>query len=121
MLCVGTDFALGGFHMITDAARRDAVRGRLREPGRDVVELSAHQIGEFAGNAIELAGSHGRVLALSARAAASLTAAQRATIERSATLLPLAVPTIELAGGSVRCMLAGVHLARRGTAALRPH
>jgi hypothetical protein len=34
-------------------------------------------------------------------------------IERSATLLPLAVPTIELAGGSVRCMLAGIHLARR--------
>jgi len=34
-------------------------------------------------------------------------------IERSATLLPLAVPTMELAGGSVRCMLAGIHLARR--------
>ncbi|WP_221622902.1 arginine deiminase-related protein, partial [Burkholderia sp. Bp9017] len=26
---------------------------------------------------------------------------------------PLDVPTIELAGGSVRCMLAGIHLARR--------
>ena len=25
----------------------------------------------------------------------------------------LAVPTIETAGGSVRCMLAGIHLARR--------
>ncbi|WP_408193319.1 arginine deiminase-related protein [Paraburkholderia sediminicola] len=34
-------------------------------------------------------------------------------IERSAQLLPLRVPTIELAGGSVRCMLAGIHLARR--------
>ncbi|RZJ61814.1 MAG: amidinotransferase [Acidovorax sp.] len=113
MLCVGTDFALGGFHLITDATRRDAVRERLRETGRDVIELSAHQIGEFAGNALELTGTQGRVLALSARAAASLTAAQKAVIERSATLLPLAVPTIELAGGSVRCMLAGVHLARR--------
>jgi hypothetical protein len=28
--------------------------------------------------------------------------------------LPLEVPTIELAGGSVRCMLAGIHLAHRG-------
>lgn len=113
MLCVATDFSLGGFHLITDAARRDAVRERLRETGRDVVELSAQQIGEFAGNALELAGAQGRLLALSSRAAASLTAAQKAVIERSATLLPLAVPTIELAGGSVRCMLAGVHLARR--------
>ena len=31
-------------------------------------------------------------------------------------LLPLDVPTIELAGGSVRCMLAGIHLARRHAA-----
>ena len=113
MLCVGTAFALGGFHMITDPKRRSAVRERLRETGREVIELSAWQISEFAGNALELTGGQGRVLALSARAAASLTAQQRATIERSACLLPLSVPTIEQAGGSVRCMLAGVHLAKR--------
>ena len=113
MLCVGTAFALGGFHMITDPVRRAAVCERLRETGREVIALSPHEIGEFAGNALELSGSEGRVLALSARAAASLTPAQRATIEQSARLLPLSVPTIELAGGSVRCMLAGVHLARR--------
>lgn len=114
MLCVGTDFALGGFHLIRDPARRQAVRERLAESGRAVIELSAQQIGAFAGNALELTGAQGRVLALSARAAASLSAEQKAVIERSATLLPLDVPTIELAGGSVRCMLAGIHLARRG-------
>jgi hypothetical protein len=37
-------------------------------------------------------------------------------LERSATILPLEVPTIELAGGSVRCMLAGIHLAARNLA-----
>ena len=113
MLCVGTDFALGGFHLISDPARRQAVQARLAESGRALIELSAQQIGEFAGNALELSGPRGRVLALSARALASLSAEQKAVIERSATLLPLAVPTIELAGGSVRCMLAGIHLARR--------
>ena len=30
--------------------------------------------------------------------------------------IPLDVPTIELAGGSVRCMLAGIHLAKRPVA-----
>lgn len=35
---------------------------------------------------------------------------QRAELARHVRLLPLAVPTLELAGGSVRCMLAGVHL-----------
>ena len=43
----------------------------------------------------------------------ALTPWQIATIERSASLLPLHVPTIELAGGSVRCMLAGIHLKAR--------
>ena len=71
--------------------------------------------------AADLPGAQARVLPLSSRAAASLTAAQKAVVERSATLLPLAVPTIELAGGSVRCMLAGVHLARRSTGDIRLH
>ncbi len=113
LMCVATEFALVGFDLFTDAKRRAEVRARLEETGREVLALSAAQIGEFAGNALELSGHDGRVLALSARAAASLTAAQRRCIERSALLLPLAVPTIEMAGGSVRCMLAGIHLSRR--------
>jgi hypothetical protein len=113
MMSVATEFALVGFELMNDARRRTELRARLEESGREVIALDAAQIGEFAGNALELAGANGRVLALSARAAASLRPAQRAVIERSAALLPLAVPTIELAGGSVRCMLAGIHLARR--------
>ena len=90
---------------------------------RSDTPLSNDQIARFAGNALELTGHGGRrLLALSERAAASLTAAQKAVIERSATLLPLRVPTIELAGGSVRCMLAGIHLAprREGSAVTAP-
>jgi hypothetical protein len=67
----------------------------------------------FAGNALELSGNQGRWLALSTQASAILRPDQKACIERSVQLLPLALPTIELAGGSVRCMLAGIHLARR--------
>ncbi|MEO8122008.1 MAG: arginine deiminase-related protein [Rhodoferax sp.] len=44
---------------------------------------------------------------------ASLLPAQKELIERSARIVPLSVPTIEMAGGSVRCMLAGIHLAKR--------
>lgn len=114
MLCVGTDFALGGFGLIRDAQRRAAVRARLRASGRTLIELDAPQIAAFAGNALELTGRGGqRLLALSETACRSLGAAQKAAIERSAALLPLRVPTIELAGGSVRCMLAGIHLAPR--------
>ena len=114
MMCVATEFALVGLETIGDPRQARQVRRRLEDSGREVIALSQAQISEFAGNAIELSGSAGRILALSQRAARSLKADQRMRIERSARLLPLAVPTIELAGGSVRCMLAGIHLAPRG-------
>ncbi|KVX10425.1 amidinotransferase [Burkholderia ubonensis] len=113
MMSVATEFALIGLDLISDPNRRDEIRRRLAETGRTVVALEPSQIANFAGNALELSGRDTRVLALSRRAFDCLTPHQRRLIERSAQLLPLDVPTIELAGGSVRCMLAGIHLARR--------
>jgi hypothetical protein len=113
MMSVATEFALVGMNLIVDPKRRDDIHRRLTETGRTVIALENAQIASFAGNALELSGRDGRVLALSRRAFECLTHQQRELIERSAQLLPLEVPTIEMAGGSVRCMLAGVHLARR--------
>jgi hypothetical protein len=111
MMCIGTEFALVGLDAMT--SRRDEIAERLAEQGREVIALSDDQLGDFAGNAIELHGTQGRILAMSTRAEASLTAAQREVIERSARILAVDVPTIELEGGSVRCMIAGIHLDRR--------
>ncbi|MCP1415607.1 arginine deiminase-related protein [Paenarthrobacter sp. A20] len=47
------------------------------------------------------------------RALASLTPSQKTTIKDSCKILAVEVPTIELAGGSVRCMIAGIHLSLR--------
>ncbi|RQT20519.1 citrulline utilization hydrolase CtlX [Burkholderia contaminans] len=116
MMSVATEFAMVGLELIADRRRREEIAQRLAETGRTVIALDASQIANFAGNTLELSGTEGRVLALSRRAYDCLTPVQRATIERSARLLPLDVPTIELAGGSVRCMLAGIHLARRAVA-----
>lgn len=113
LMCVATEFALVGLGLIADALRRAQVRARLEETGREVIDLDARRIGEFAGNALELSGDAGRVLAMSARAVQSLTPDQRRVIERSAQIVGRAVPTIETAGGSVRCMPAGIRLARR--------
>ncbi len=113
MMCIATDFALVGLDIIVDPMRRDEIRERIEEMGRTVIHLSNHQINEFAGNALELAAANGRILAISKRAAASLTNDQKRIIEQSAKIVELSVPTIELAGGSVRCMMAGIHLAKR--------
>lgn len=113
LMCIATEFAMIGLDMIADAPRRNHIVQRLQDSGREIIGLSHRQIAEFAGNAIELQGREGRVLALSARALHSLYPDQRAKIEKHVRPLPLNVETIEMAGGSVRCMLAGIHLAKR--------
>jgi len=113
MLCVGSEFALVGLDLIGNPVQREAVRGRLESTGKTIIALDRNQIANFAGNALELQGEQGRLLVLSTRAAAHLSAAQRITIERFAQLLPLSLPTIELAGGSARCMMAMNHLPPR--------
>ena len=110
LMCVGTDFALVCLDAITDERRRAEVAGRLTETGRHVIDLSQQQLLDFAGNAFELTGADGRLLAMSSRAHRALRADQIDVIERSATIVAVDIPTIELAGGSVRCMLAGMHL-----------
>lgn len=115
MMSVGTDMALIGLDTVPDADERDALRHRLLSTGRELITLSHDQIENFAGNAIEVQGRSGRQLVLSQRAHDSLRTDQRAAISRHAQLLPVAVPTIELAGGSVRCMIAGIHLPKRPT------
>ena len=111
MMCIATEFALVGLDAMT--SRRDEIADRLAEQGREVIALTTEQLEDFAGNAIELHGTEGRILALSERADRSLTPDQRAIIEKSARILPVDVSTIELEGGSVRCMIAGIHLDRR--------
>ncbi|MEO5755051.1 MAG: arginine deiminase-related protein [Chthoniobacterales bacterium] len=113
MMCLGTEFVLIGLDSITNRQEREKVRTRLEGSGRTIVELSRRQIENFAGNALELRGAEEKLLVLSARAVTHLTVAQCATVERFAHLLPLDLPTIELAGGSARCMLAEIHLPPR--------
>ena len=110
MMCVGTDFALVGLQTIPVQSEREGLQNLLEAHGKEVIELTPAQIAEFAGNAIELHNEREKLLVLSARAAAALTAEQRQRIEQYAKLVPLSLPTIELAGGSARCMIATLHL-----------
>jgi hypothetical protein len=110
MMCLGSEFALVGLDLIADPGQRETIRRRLEASGKKVIELDRAQIANFAGNALELRNDSEKLLVLSKRAAEALTMEQRNEIERHARLLPLNLPTIELAGGSARCMMATIHL-----------
>jgi len=114
MMCIGTAFAMVGLEMIPNKAERQQVRARLEKTEREIVGLSADQIANFAGNAIELYNKGGeKLLVLSSRAAQALTEEQRERLSRYTQLVPLELHTIELGGGSARCMIATIHLPPR--------
>jgi hypothetical protein len=115
LMCIGTDVAIVCLDAITDVARRMEIIDRLDETGRSLVDITQHQLREFAGNAFELGGRDGRLMAMSTRARAALRPEQIAVIEESCDIVAADISTIELAGGSVRCMLAGIHLDPRPT------
>lgn len=116
LMSVGATTALVGSPMIRDVQVRAHVLDALRAPGRTVVELDEAQVHAFAGNCLELHGTEGPVLAMSATARAALRPEQVRDLQRSVHLLVAEVPTIESAGGSVRCMLAANPLPPRRTA-----
>src|ERR1043166_7329452 len=111
MMCIGTAFAMVGLDMIRNKTERQEVRASLEDTGKEIVELSADQIANFAGNTIELHNKpEEKLLVLSSRADRALTKEQRETLTSYASLVPLDLPTIELGGGSARCMIATIHL-----------
>jgi len=111
MMCVGTDFALVGLSMIPNETERRRLQARLDASGKEIVELTADQVTNFAGNAIEVENGQGeRLLVLSARAVPTFNERQRTMLRRHVRLVPLTLPTIELAGGSARCMIAEIYL-----------
>ena len=113
LMCIGKDFVMAGFDMLSDVKRRAEIIKRFKAAGKTIISLSEQQINAFCGNALELQAATGRILALSTTAYAALTAQQIIVLQQSVKLVPLDVSAIELAGGSVRCMLAGIHLSKR--------
>jgi len=105
--------------VVCDAAiprdeQRAAVLQRLRDTGHDVLSLNYDQLEAFAGNMLELRSKNGeRLIALSQQAFDSLDDAQRQRLHANGRVITAAIDTIEAsAGGSVRCMLAEIHLPR---------
>ena len=95
--------------------QREAVLERLRDTGHEIVTLNYDQLDAFAGNMLELRSTAGtRLIAMSQQALESLAESQLAVLQANGGILSTPIDTIEgSAGGSVRCMLAEIHLPHR--------
>lgn len=112
LMNVGEKIAVICDEAISRAEQRDAVLAQLRETGHEVVSLSYGQLEAFAGNMLELCNDQGEhIIAMSQQAFDSLSDDQLSLLRANGRIVSVSIDTIEdSAGGSVRCMLAEVHL-----------
>lgn len=115
MMNVGEALAVICEATITRDEQREAVLESLRASGHEILSLDFDQLYAFAGNMLELRNMAGeRVLAMSEQAYNSLDDAQLEVLRSNGGIIKSPINSIEaLAGGSVRCMLAEIHLPKR--------
>jgi len=113
LLSLGTRFAV----LCADAVApeyREVLLGEIDRTDRILITVDYEQMRQFACNLIELEGRGGSpVIALSSVARRSFRPDQLRQLESSGELVDADIPTIEtVGGGSVRCMIADIHLPR---------
>ena len=115
LMNVGEELAVICAEAIPREDQREAVLKSLSDTGHKVVDISFGQMNAFAGNMLELRSADGgRVIAMSQQARDSLDSDQLAAIEANARIVSAPIDRIESsAGGSVRCMLAEIHLQKQ--------
>jgi len=110
MMSVGTDYAVICSESIVDKSERKMVVGELKKLGKRIVEISPEQMGHMCGNILELRTTDGEnVIIMSTTAYKNYSPAQKKELEKSGTLIPFNIHTIEnVGGGSARCMVAEI-------------
>jgi hypothetical protein len=112
LMNVGEKLAVICDEAIPREDQRSAVMQRLQETGHEILSLSYDQLDAFAGNMLELRTRDGeRLVAMSQQAHDSLSDDQLQRLKKNGDVVAVPIDNIEAsAGGSVRCMLAEIHL-----------
>jgi hypothetical protein len=112
LLNVGEKLAVICAEGIERDEQRAAVLQSLSDTGHELILLSYDQLEAFAGNMLELRSRDGnRLVVMSQQAYDSLDASQIERLRANGRIVSTDISDIEAsAGGSVRCMLAEIHL-----------
>jgi hypothetical protein len=114
LLSLGTRFAVVCTETVTPEYR-EVLLGEIDRTDRKLIDVDYDQMRQFACNILELKGRDGApLIALSSTALRSFRPDQLRQLESFGELVNADIPTIEtVGGGSVRCMIADIHLPRR--------
>jgi len=114
VMCLGDKFAIICLESIPESDR-EQVSIALQATGKEIIDISYNQLYNFAGNMLQLKNLEGqKYLVISKAAYDSLHDEQLERLMKFNQIIKVDIQTIEkYGGGSVRCMLAAVHLPRK--------
>lgn len=112
MMAIGEDFVVISMDTIPDHEERKELERVFEESDKEIIEITADQVENFAGNMLQVRSTDGETyLVMSQSAYDSLHDDQIERLSALTNILPVSIPTIEYyGGGSVRCMMAEVFL-----------
>jgi len=115
LMGVQTSTAVVCLEAIIDSTERALVEGTLQKTGHDVISITLAQMNAFCGNILEVRDQSGKpYIVMSQTAYSAFTETERTRLSKTAQLLPIAIPTIEIVGGgSARCMMAEMFLPKK--------
>lgn len=110
LMSIASTFAVICLGAIPDGSERSMLENKIRNSGREIIEISMEQMANYAGNMIGLSNDKNETLiVMSAKAEKSLSSVQKKEIMKYANIITLDIPTIEtVGGGSARCMIAEI-------------
>lgn len=112
MMCVGDEYAVIALSTIDDETEKEFVISKLKNSGKEIIDITEEQMHNFAGNMLQVGGmGNAKYLVMSENAYNSLRQDQIEQIEKFNPIIKVDINTIEtLGGGSARCMMAEVFL-----------
>jgi hypothetical protein len=110
MMCIAENYAVICLESIAPDTQKTTLADTIKKSGKTIIPVSFEQMAEFAGNMLQLENRQGeKLLVMSSRAYASLTAAQLSQLRQYNRILHSPLATIESnGGGSARCMIAEI-------------
>jgi hypothetical protein len=112
---LGDDYAVICLESVKDNVEKHAITKLLEDTGHEIIPITLKQVRAYAGNMLQVKNNkEQKYTIISTQAFNSLTAEQKAILEKHSTLLPIDISLIEtVGGGSVRCMLAEIFLQKK--------
>ena len=115
LMCVADRFVVICLEAISRPEQREMVINAIGESGKAIIPIRFKQMNHFAGNMLQVHNNTGeKILVMSQQAWNSLPAPQQMLLKSLNKVLYSNLNTIETnGGGSARCMMAEVHIAKR--------